>query len=121
MPALGTPPGNPSLLRSGRLHLRLPLQEKTIPFETTEESAAVAETQYREYAELAEERQLGELGDEFPYLAEVVAGHVAKVGYDFAEAFEYGIDLILDALERRREYRCASTATRLLGCRAVRR
>ena len=40
---------------------------------------------------------------EFPYLAEVVAGHVAKVGYDFKAAFEYGLDLILDALEQRRE------------------
>jgi AcrR family transcriptional regulator len=78
------------------------LQEKSIPFETAEESAAVAEEQSREYAELADERQLGELADEFPYLAEVVAGHVAKVGYDFASAFEYGLDLILDALERRR-------------------
>jgi AcrR family transcriptional regulator len=78
------------------------LQEKSIPFETAEESAAVAAEQSREYAELAEERQLGELADAFPYLAEVVAGHVAKVGYDLAEAFEYGLDLILDALERRR-------------------
>ena len=41
--------------------------------------------------------------DEFPYLAEVVAGHVAKVGYDFGHAFEYGLDLILDALEQRRD------------------
>lgn len=39
----------------------------------------------------------------FPYLAEVVAGHVANVGYDFAAAFEYGLDLILDALEKRRD------------------
>ena len=79
------------------------LQEKSVPFETAEESAAVAEEQYREYAELADGRQLGELAQEFPYLAEVVAGHVAKVGYDFASAFEYGLDLILDALERRRD------------------
>jgi len=78
------------------------LQEKSVPFETAEESAAVAEEQYREYAELADGRQLGELAQEFPYLAEVVAGHVAKVGYDFASAFEYGLDLILDALELRR-------------------
>ena len=42
------------------------------------------------------------LAAEFPYLAEIVAGHVAEVGYDFATAFEYGLDLILDALERRR-------------------
>ena len=37
-----------------------------------------------------------------PYLAEVVAGHVATVGYDFDEAFEYGLDLILDGLDRLR-------------------
>jgi AcrR family transcriptional regulator len=69
------------------------LQEKDLPFETAEESAAVADSQGWEDEELAEQ---------FPYLAEVVAGHVAKVGYDFTEAFEYGLDLILEALERRR-------------------
>lgn len=79
------------------------LQEKSLPFENAEEAAAVAEEQIREFAELAEERQLAELAEEFPYLAEVVAGHVAKVGYDFAAAFEYGLDLILDALEKRRD------------------
>jgi AcrR family transcriptional regulator len=79
------------------------LQEKSLPFETAEESAAVAEEQYREYGELAEERQLGALAEEFPYLAEVVVGHVAKIGYDFTAAFEYGLDLILDALEKRRD------------------
>ena len=80
-----------------------PSRRRSLPFETAEESAAVAEKQNREYAELAEERQLGELAQEFPHLAEVVAGHVAKVGYDFASAFVYGLDLILDALELRRE------------------
>ena len=79
------------------------LQEKNIPFESAEEGAAVAEEQVREFAELADERQMGTLADEFPYLAEVVAGHVAKVGYDFAAEFEYGLDLILDALEQRRD------------------
>jgi AcrR family transcriptional regulator len=78
------------------------LQEKSVPFETAEEAAAVAEEQYREYEELADERQLAELAEEFPYLAEVVAGHVAEVGYDFKTAFEYGLDLILVALEQRR-------------------
>jgi hypothetical protein len=57
----------------------------------------------REFAELAEQRQSAALADEFPYLAEVVAGHVAEVGFDFATAFEFGLDLILDALERLRE------------------
>jgi AcrR family transcriptional regulator len=78
------------------------LQEKSLPFDTPEESAAVAEEQVREFAQLAGERQFGALADEFPYLAEVVAGHVAKVGYDFTAAFEYGLDLILDGLEQRR-------------------
>jgi AcrR family transcriptional regulator len=79
------------------------LQEKTVPFETAEEAAAVAEAQYRAYDELDAERRLGGLADSFPHLAEVVAGHVATVGYDFASSFEYGLDLILDALERRRD------------------
>jgi AcrR family transcriptional regulator len=79
------------------------LQEKSLPFESAEESAAVAEKQVRQFAELAEERQFAALAEEFPYLAEVVAGHVAKVGYDFAAEFEYGLDLILDALEQRRD------------------
>ena len=79
------------------------LQEKSVPFESAEEAAAVAKEQVREFAELAEERQFAALAEEFPYLAEVVAGHVAKVGYDFASSFEYGLDLILDALEKRRE------------------
>ena len=79
------------------------LQEKSLPFETAEESTAVAAEQVREFAELADERQMAALADEFPYLAEIVAGHVAKVGYDFATAFEYGLDLILDALEQRRD------------------
>jgi AcrR family transcriptional regulator len=78
------------------------LQEKHLPFEDAEGGAAVAEGQFQEYAELEQERQLGELAEAFPYLAEVVVGHVAKVGYDFGEAFEYGLDLILEALEQRR-------------------
>jgi AcrR family transcriptional regulator len=78
------------------------LQEKSLPFETAEEGAAVAEAQVQEFAELAEERQFDDLATEFPHLAEVVAGHVAKVGYDFTASFEYGLDLILDALEQRR-------------------
>jgi AcrR family transcriptional regulator len=78
------------------------LQEKTVPFENAEGAAAVAQEQVREFEARAEEQQFAALAEEFPYLAEVVAGHVAKVGYDFAAAFEYGLDLILEALEKRR-------------------
>jgi AcrR family transcriptional regulator len=70
------------------------LQESALPFESPEESAAVAEEQGWDAEALAAQ---------YPYLAEVVAGHVAKVGYDFGEAFVYGLDLILDGLERRRD------------------
>jgi AcrR family transcriptional regulator len=70
------------------------LQERSLPFESAEESTAVAVETTQHVAELAKE---------FPYLAEVVVGHVATVGYDFTAAFEYGLDLILDALEERRK------------------
>jgi AcrR family transcriptional regulator len=78
------------------------LQEKHLPFDDAAGGAAVAQAQFEDYDALEQERQLGELAQSYPYLAEVVAGHVAKVGYDFKEAFEYGLDLILDALEQRR-------------------
>src|SRR4051812_1905048 len=76
------------------------LQEKTVPFEDAEESAAAAEEQARQFEA---DEQTAALAEEYPYIAEVVAGHVATVGYDFGTAFEHGLDLILDALEQRRD------------------
>lgn len=70
------------------------LQERGLPFESAEESTGVAEATTQQVADLAES---------FPYLAEVVAGHVATVGYDFGEAFAFGLDLILDALDEQRD------------------
>jgi len=63
------------------------LQEKTIPFQTPEESAEMAKA------------TLGDTGALYPYIAEVVE-EFAKDGYDYAKEFEFGLDLILDALER---------------------
>ncbi len=80
------------------------LQEKSLPFDDAEGGAAIAEEQVRLFAEQAAQEQSAALAEEFPYLAEVVAGHVAEVGYDFKAAFEYGLDLILDALEERRAH-----------------
>ena len=37
--------------------------------------------------------------DEYPYLAEMIIEHAMKPGYDYAEEFEFGLDLILDGLE----------------------
>jgi AcrR family transcriptional regulator len=70
------------------------LQEKSMPFESAEEFAAVAERSV--------ERIQGQLA-EYPHLAEVVGGHVAKVGYDFAAEFMFGLDLILDGLDALRD------------------
>jgi AcrR family transcriptional regulator len=36
----------------------------------------------------------------FPHLSEFTAGHVLQPGYDYRTEFEYGLDLILDALEQ---------------------
>jgi AcrR family transcriptional regulator len=64
------------------------LQEKTIPFETPEQSAEMAKV------------TVGERGSEYPYLAEVVVEFATSGGYDYTEEFEFGLVLILDALER---------------------
>lgn len=41
--------------------------------------------------------------NEFPYLTELIIDHALQPGYDFTSEFDYGLDLILDALEARRE------------------
>jgi AcrR family transcriptional regulator len=41
--------------------------------------------------------------DEFPYLAEVIADYMLKVGYDESADFDFGLGLILDGLERARD------------------
>ena len=40
--------------------------------------------------------------DEYPHLAEMITEHALKPGYDYADEFEFGLDLILDGLERLR-------------------
>jgi AcrR family transcriptional regulator len=70
------------------------LQERDMSSETTEDFAAEAQRQMREY-----EAQLAD----YPHLVEVVGGHVATAGYDYASEFLFGLELILDGLERLRE------------------
>ena len=41
--------------------------------------------------------------NEYPNLVEFLTEHVMKPGYDYGDEFEYGLDLILDGLERLRE------------------
>ena len=70
------------------------LQERDMTPETAEDFAAVAQRQMVEYQAV--------LAD-YPNLVEVVGGHVAKAGYDYATEFLFGLDLILDGLEKLRD------------------
>lgn len=76
------------------------LQEKTLAGDIPAEAARRREA--------VVDRQPSEL-DDYPYLAEVVT-ELAKTGFNFAEEFEFGLDLILDGL--RHIGRHAPTGTR---------
>ncbi len=67
------------------------LQEASLPFDTGEETAAVAQTILARFP-----------ADDFPHLAELTFEHVMQPGYDYGTEFEFGLDLILDGLERAR-------------------
>jgi AcrR family transcriptional regulator len=67
------------------------LQQSHLPFRTAEELAVVAEIILQQIS-----------ADEYPHLAEMTVEHVLQPGYDYANEFEIGLDLILDALERLR-------------------
>jgi AcrR family transcriptional regulator len=65
------------------------LQEASLPFQTPEETA-----------EVAQEIMAAFPADAYPHLAEIATEHVLQPGYDYGEEFLYGLDLILDGLER---------------------
>ncbi len=67
------------------------LQQTDMSPESPEDFAAVARQQMTDYAEAL---------SELPHLVEVVGGHVAEAGYDYDAEFAFGLDLILDGLER---------------------
>ena len=65
------------------------LQERSLPFETPADVAEVSEMMLAQFP----------AGD-YPHLTEAMIEHVGKPGYDYADEFEFGLDLILDGLER---------------------
>jgi AcrR family transcriptional regulator len=65
------------------------LQEASLPFHTPEETA-----------EVAQEIMAAFPADAYPHLAEIATEHVLQPGYDYGDEFLYGLDLILDGLER---------------------
>lgn len=40
--------------------------------------------------------------DEYPPIAELATFHVLQPGYDYGDEYQFGLDLILDSLERAR-------------------
>jgi AcrR family transcriptional regulator len=65
------------------------LQEKQLPFDTPEQTAELAQAMLADFPV-----------DEFPHLAAFTAGHVLRPGYDYADEFGFGLDLLLDGLAR---------------------
>ena len=65
------------------------LQEASLPFDTSEETAQVTQ-------QIAGQMPAGA----YPYLAEIAAEHVLQPGYQYGGEFEIGLALILDALDR---------------------
>jgi AcrR family transcriptional regulator len=68
------------------------LQERGLPFDTPEETAKV----------MREQRQNVPSMDDYPYLVETAA-ELEKAGYDYDVEFLFGLDLILDGIERFRD------------------
>lgn len=68
------------------------LQEASLPFDTAEQTAVLAETIMAQFP-----------AGEYPHLAELTVTHVLQPGYDYGSEYEFGLDLILDGLERARD------------------
>ncbi|RYP88347.1 TetR family transcriptional regulator [Nocardioides guangzhouensis] len=67
------------------------VQEVSLPFDEGDDMGAVAED------------ILGDVPmDGLPHLTEMAVEHVMQPGYAFADEFDWGLELILDGLERRR-------------------
>src|SRR3984893_17741578 len=69
------------------------LQEATLPFGDTEE----------ETAEVARTMMALVPAAEYPHLSELSVEHLLQPGYDYGIEFDFGLDLILDGLERARD------------------
>jgi len=66
-------------------------QQRSLPFETGEQTAELAEAILAQFP-----------AEAYPHLAELTVQHVLQPGYDYGDEFEFGLDLVLDGLERAR-------------------
>jgi AcrR family transcriptional regulator len=67
------------------------LTKLNLPFEGADDVGEVAQTMLEPFP-----------ANEYPNLVEFLAEHVMQPGYDYGDEFEYGLDVILDGLERMR-------------------
>jgi hypothetical protein len=67
------------------------LQQANLPSRTSEESEKLARNILEQLP-----------AEKYPYMAEMISEYALRPGYDYAKEFEFGLDLILDGLERLR-------------------
>ena len=68
------------------------LTKMNLPFQSTAEVAEVAHEMLAPFA-----------AGEYPHLVEYITEHAMQPGYDFANEFEYGLDVVLDGIAREHE------------------
>jgi AcrR family transcriptional regulator len=68
------------------------MQQASLPFNEAEEVAGIAESFLRQFP-----------AEAYPHLAAFTVEHVMQPGYDFAQEFAFGLELILDGLDRVRD------------------
>ena len=66
------------------------LQQTTLAVDMSKQPSEMAESFLRQLPT-----------NDYPHLAEMITEHAMKPGYNYADEFEFGLDLILDSLERR--------------------
>ncbi|MEA2704381.1 MAG: hypothetical protein QOD63_2326 [Actinomycetota bacterium] len=65
------------------------MQERNLPFDSPEQTSELAQAIMANFPV-----------DAYPHLAELAIEHVLQPGYDYANEFEFGLDLLLDGLQR---------------------
>ena len=65
------------------------LQEKSLSFGTPEETSALAKAFLSQFPT-----------KEYPHLARLTLEHVLQPGYDYGDEYEFGLDLMLEGLDR---------------------
>jgi AcrR family transcriptional regulator len=65
------------------------LQQRALPFDTLEQAQEVGRQMFARMPPGA-----------YPHLTELTVEHILQPGYDYGTEFEYGLDLVLDGLDR---------------------